>query len=53
MRIRIVCDSCGGFDYCNSEGKYVEKHECQLLNTNQLLLRIAEALEALVEKELS
>lgn len=45
MRVRIVCDSCGGFDYCNSEGVYVEKHECQLLNTNQLLLRIATALE--------
>jgi hypothetical protein len=50
MRIRSVCNSCGGFDYCDISGAYVEKHECQFLNTNQLLLRIATALENIEKK---
>lgn len=48
--IKIICDSCGGFDFCNSRGEYVEKHNCEYLNSNQLLLRIAVALESIEKK---
>lgn len=51
MQHKITCQKCGGFDYCDASGTYIKRHECQELNTNQLLQRIAIALEA-IEKEL-
>jgi len=51
MKMRIVCDRCGGFDWCDTSGRFIEKHDCEFLNTNQLLLRIAMALES-IEKRL-
>jgi hypothetical protein len=42
---KIQCKTCGGVDLCDLNGVYISKHECQMLNTNQLLLRIARALE--------
>lgn len=50
QKITLVCDRCGGIDYCKLNGAYIEKHECENLNTNQLLRRIAVALEAIAGK---
>jgi hypothetical protein len=47
QEIRIQCKNCGGFDFCTLDGVYKSKHECEALNTNQLLLRIAKALEVM------
>lgn len=44
--IIVRCDNCGGIDTCTLDGVYKSKHECEGLNTNQILLRIARALEA-------
>jgi hypothetical protein len=41
----IQCHNCGAFDLTDINGVYTHKHNCDNLNTNQLLLRIAKALE--------
>lgn len=45
--IRVMCKTCGGFDLCEFNGKYIEKHVCE--HPNKLLLRIAEALEKIAK----
>lgn len=40
-----MCETCGGFDLCELNGKYIKKHSC--VHPNAILLRIAEALEKL------
>jgi len=46
QEIRIRCENCGGLDICFLDGRFKSKHECEGLNTNQILLRIARALES-------
>ena len=46
------CDSCGGKDELDLGGRYTLKHNCEHLNTNKLLERIALSLES-IERYLS
>ena len=44
-QFEMQCASCGGIDVTEMNGRFISKHNCERLNTNQLLLRIAKALE--------
>jgi hypothetical protein len=48
MTIKMKCNICGGFDECELNGTYVERHEC--LHPNIILLQIADSLALIAER---